>query len=293
MWPFLLLPAVHADVLRVFANDMKRPPFELERLLSNAWFQWAVVGLVALYFASMFVIPAVRHLGDWVALQRVWDRWQSLNVGVLAFVASYLALQIARVNIADRNRREFIAARAFLPKALSDLSTHCRELAHSLLEMRQESSSISLMLAQGNRSRSIPIVPPDVYQTLGQCIRYAPTDVARFLADILSSLQVVHARADALMPRSSDVAVRPHISSRMAVDCVADAAVLRVQIDLVFPFARFESESIPRELNVAREAKTVMKTLEIPPAQVPYLTKEVKEGLESFSKRHHLTTVDT
>lgn len=46
------------------------------------------------YVLSMLVYPSI--VGDWNHVHSVWYTWQSLNTGVLAFVASILALNAVR-----------------------------------------------------------------------------------------------------------------------------------------------------------------------------------------------------
>lgn len=48
------------------------------------------------YVCSMFVAPIFQGDFSWGYVQAVWDRWQGLNVGVLAFAASLTAFSISR-----------------------------------------------------------------------------------------------------------------------------------------------------------------------------------------------------
>lgn len=54
--------------------------------------------LAALYFVCMPIAPWIQSGWDWDNVQDIWDRWQSLNVGMLAFISSILALNISRIN---------------------------------------------------------------------------------------------------------------------------------------------------------------------------------------------------
>jgi hypothetical protein len=270
---------------------MRRFFVELLELLPNSWSRRAlgVVGLM--YLMAMFVIPAIRTELDWIELQKVWDRWQSLNVGVLAFSASYVALQIARVDIAEKNRRDFVAARAFMPKALNDLATYCSRLAHLLLEIRAELSDDSILGSMLRPERALPGVPDDVYQTLEKCIRTAPDEVAAFLADLLSTLQVIQARSASLVPQSVALGVRPMYTSRAPANYLANVAVLRIQINQLFSFARFEQDSMPTQVDISTELKNVVRQLNIPDAQVPFLKREGTRELEQYAKRRGLSLI--
>lgn len=270
---------------------MSRFFVELLKLLPNTWPRRAlgVVGLM--YLMAMFVFPAIRTELDWTELQEVWDRWQSLNVGVLAFSASYVALQIARVDSAERSRRDFVAARAFMPKALNDLATYCSRLAHLLLELRAELSDEALTGLSRGQESELPEVPSEVYQTLEKCIRSAPDEVAGFLADLLSTLQIIQARSSSLLPQAGNISVRPIYTGRTAADYVANVAVLRVQINLLFRFARFEEDDIPRKVDIANEVNSVVRELSIPKSQRPYLRREIAQELERYAKRRGLVLI--
>ncbi|MEW8626991.1 MAG: hypothetical protein AB2551_14655 [Candidatus Thiodiazotropha sp.] len=82
---------------------------------------WIGVPFAFLYFISMFIIPLVDNALNWGGIQNVWDRWQSLNVGMLAFISSITAFNISRFNANKQRERDFLAAKAFLPDALSEL----------------------------------------------------------------------------------------------------------------------------------------------------------------------------
>jgi hypothetical protein len=58
------------------------------------------VGLLAasLYAFCMLIWPWIAGCGDWGYVQNVWNRWQSLNVGMLAFISSITAFNISRYN---------------------------------------------------------------------------------------------------------------------------------------------------------------------------------------------------
>ena len=45
---------------------------------------------ISAYVYSMFIVPFQQSQGNWEYVQNVWDRWQGLNVGVLALVSSII-----------------------------------------------------------------------------------------------------------------------------------------------------------------------------------------------------------
>jgi hypothetical protein len=90
------------------------------------------VGLPAaiLYAFCMLVWPWISGCGDWGYVQGVWDRWQSLNVGMLALVSSITAFNISRYNAAKQRQRDLLAPKAFLPAALSELVSYFKASAN-------------------------------------------------------------------------------------------------------------------------------------------------------------------
>ena len=141
--------------------------------------------LLAIYGLSMFAYPL--HAGSWSHVQDVWDRWQTLNAGALAFLASLLAFNIAKFSENRQREREFIAARAFLPSALSGIMEYCTESARVLERLWERPS------AKGNVV-AIPSLPQDYREVFSSCIRHADPNVGSYLSNILVRLQVHEAR---------------------------------------------------------------------------------------------------
>lgn len=266
---------------------MKPPRFEIEPLLSSAWFKWLLIAVGLLYVLSMLVVPWISSHGNWDYVQRVWDRWQSLNVGVLAFAASYMALQISRFNTNERNRREFVAARAFFPQALSDLSSYCSELVDVLLQAHarahsDDANAIELQL-------DMPRVPDNVYPVLDRCIRTAPPQTAEFIAQFLGSLQVALARSASVVAPNERQRRVIH-TSRSLTDYIADVVVIRIQIDLMFPFARNETSALPTQVEV-RAIRTAFAMLGIRGLDIPLLEESSLRSLRNFARSRGMDVV--
>ncbi len=159
--------------------------FKSERLLDLLNF----VGLpvAALYAISIFIFPWVDGHGDWTYVQNVWDRWQSLNVGMLAFTSSIIAFNISRFNAEKQRERDFLASKAFLPAALSELVSYFKASA-SVFKQGWESES-------GNQPNFESLILPKEYKEIfGTCIRHANPSVGNYLTQILIELQIHDAR---------------------------------------------------------------------------------------------------
>jgi hypothetical protein len=160
---------------------------------------YAGLPLLAIYGFSMFAYPWIASDWNWTHVQATWDRWQSLNAGALAFLASLVAFNISRFNESRQRERDFVAARAFLPSTLSDLMGYCSRSA-SILS--------GLWDAHGDVAHSFkhPELPTDYREVFANCIRHADPAVGSSLSDILVRLQVHEARLhDALSQSFKDI----------------------------------------------------------------------------------------
>jgi hypothetical protein len=149
---------------------------------------YAGIPLLAVYLSSMFVVPWFNGSGSWAHVQAVWDRWQTLNAGALAFLASLIAFNIAKFNENVQREREFVAAKSFLPSTLSSLMEYCSRSA-SVLEALWEANG---------QPPATPLGPPDFpagyREVFSNCIRHADPQVGSYLSNILVRLQVHDAR---------------------------------------------------------------------------------------------------
>lgn len=146
------------------------------------------IPLLAVYLLAMFVFPWISGNGSWAHVQAVWDRWQTLNAGALAFLASLIAFNIAKFNENVQREREFVAAKSFLPSTLSSLMGYCSRSARVL----------EVLWAANGHPPATPIGAPDFpagyREVFSNCIRHADSQVGSYLSTILVQLQVHDAR---------------------------------------------------------------------------------------------------
>lgn len=138
-----------------------------------------------LYFVSMFIYPAFISGGKWSHVHAVWETWQTFNAAMLAFLASLIALNISRVKEENQRKREFFAARAFLPAAFNALSTYFRQSASYLAKCWDK-----------DLNRTAPAPSVDYRQVFADCIRHATPEVGQYLSDLLGKLQIHEARLE-------------------------------------------------------------------------------------------------
>ena len=135
----------------------------------------------------MIVWPWIAGRGDWAHVQAVWDRWQSLNVGILAFASSVVALKIAKYNAENQRERNFFAAKAFLPAALSELTSYFKGSAKFYKSCWASDFGIPPNFV-------LPDLPKEYKKVFADCIRYANPLIGDYLSRILVKLQIHDAR---------------------------------------------------------------------------------------------------
>ncbi len=188
------------------------------------------IPIVALYVGSMFVYPWFASDWTWTSVENVWDRWQSLNVGMLAFVSSIAAFNIGRYNAEKQREREFMASKAFLPDALSGLASYFADSAVLLRQWWEASQG-------GSINTALPIPPLEFKEVFRDCIRHADREVGEYLARILKRLQVHAARLAAYVDQQSDDTwVSPH--QHNLINYIYRLGELQAMVNRLFPFAR-------------------------------------------------------
>lgn len=164
---------------------------------------FVVLPAAALFSFCMFIFPWIEGCGDWTHVQKVWDRWQSLNVAMLAFVSSITAFNISRFNAEKQREREFLASKAFLPAALSELVSYFKASA-SVFKAAWEFEP------GGAQNLEIPVLPHEYKEVFGNCIRHAEPSVGDYLSRILVWLQVHDARLrDFVHPQGDEINISP------------------------------------------------------------------------------------
>ncbi|KZY79200.1 hypothetical protein A3742_14835, partial [Oleiphilus sp. HI0071] len=205
------------------------PPYKKE-----LWF--IGFALLITYSYSMFVHPFT--VGSWSHVQRVWERWQSLNVGVLAFFSSIVIYWAATYSSNKQRQRNFEANRAFLPQALSDLTAYNKKCAAFLGGVRN-----IVVTSKGTKVRGdCPELPHADIMVFKECISFSTPAIGEHLAHILRKLQINHARLSALKDEVNDstyVVVELDV-----ISYVYGLGELQSLIDATFDFARRETSVI-------------------------------------------------
>ena len=193
---------------------------------------YAGVPLLVVYFVAMFAFPWVDGKGTWVDVQSVWDRWQTLNAGALAFMASLVAFNISRFNENRQREREFVAAKAFLPSTLSGLMEYFSRSALVYSRLWESSGRTPSPL---NR----PDLPSGYREVFSNCIRHADPEVGSYLSNILVCLQVHDARLRAGVSQSQNAQTRS-VDGHTLIAYLYSLGQLYALVSKFFGFARDE-----------------------------------------------------
>lgn len=155
------------------------------------------IPLAVLYAFCMFVWPFISGSCSWGYVQDVWDRWQSLNVGMLALVSSIIALNISSYNAEKQRNRDFLAAKTFLPMVFSELISYFKDSAKVLRSCWSSNNE------EGDTLK-IPELPREYKSIFQECIRHAEPNVGEYLANINVWLQIHDARIRSYVEHHAD-----------------------------------------------------------------------------------------
>ena len=201
---------------------------------------YMLIPLLAAYLFAMIFYPLWSEK-NWDDVQAVWDRWQSLNVGILAFTASVIAFYTSHYRMNKQRERDFVAARAFLPDALSSLCGYLDLCTKLLLEAYNLNPKNDLFeqITPSVLKNPVPSLPSDYKEVFGKCISLAEPNLGDHLAKILKGLQINQARISSL---PAELAENSHtIVSRLNIlDYLHNVGEIQASINSVFNAARGE-----------------------------------------------------
>ena len=197
---------------------------------------WVGVPLFSAYFTAMVICPIVTGVFDWQYIQQVWHSWQTLNAGMIALFSSVVALNISRINANEERKREFVAAKAFLPAALSELTHYFENCVVVLVEAWPRVTDVENH-DTGPLESAVPDLPEEFRNVFRECIRHADGPVAERLALVLSKIQIHRSRflgyVDMFKPESDMV---PTLGN--GLNYFYDIAELYALVSMLFDFAR-------------------------------------------------------
>lgn len=216
----------------------------------NIWTKaiyWLAIPLICIYLISMIIAPWIMSGGDWQYIQNVWDRWQSLNVGMLAFISTVGAFAVSMHGESQQRERRFKSARAFLPEALSELIAYFKASSLFLVEAWGKTDGSVLPRSKVTLEATMPMLPVGYKETFSRCIESAEPAVAEYLTYMLMCLQVHNSRLQELSSSFQEGA-RVVIVQGNIITYLFRLSELQALTNKLFQFARglenFDGEDI-------------------------------------------------
>ena len=181
--------------------------------------------LFILYIISMVIIPF--NEGGWVYTLKTWQDWQSFNTGVIAIFAAIIATVTAinidenvkereesrrsyeQQQIIDQRRREFIAARAFLPNALSNITHYaqnCTVNIRSVYIKGRLNTFLTLEQKQELTDKFRKAEPYELEKVFQECIKLGDEEESNQISKLLIELQVFISRMK-IFEKDSDIPI--------------------------------------------------------------------------------------
>ena len=192
--------------------------------------------LISLYLCFMFIEPFLNN--GTTGLIKVLKEWQTLNAAFVALLASFIALYATQYNVRKQKERDFIASKAFLPEALSELTLYLESSVKLLIEAyRRESDETDSCKTQ--LTQKLPSLPDKYKVTFKDCIHSGEYEVSEYLSNILRDLQVHNSRMvstyNEFSPSRTFIKSPPNKISE-----IYELAKIYSRIGRLYPFARNE-----------------------------------------------------
>lgn len=195
----------------------------------------AIIGMVYLY--SMFVSPFTNNLCQtmscrWTNLLDTWEVWQSLNASVIAFISGLLVIYSTTLSEQTKMLQKRKVARAFMPKALVEISNYLKKMASELEKIKEDES-------KANKLRK-PDFPQSALIRIESFLEFTqPEDslLSEHLIIVINSLQVYDSRLDGYYDQSR---VRQDLQAFNQINLCTK---LNALISGMYSFARNQEEA--------------------------------------------------
>jgi hypothetical protein len=198
---------------------------------------YAIVLIVfSAYLYAMVIDPLL--LGGWDRLHKVWFDWQTFNSAMIALGAALLGLYSVKKQL----DRQFNAARALLPDALSTISCYLDNIISVLNEALRKLST-----EEANKQHldiKEPTLENEYKNVFSVCISHGPIVLQDILTEISVEIQITRARLQSLYskeftPESTSIKFDDDILSE-----IVRTLKIKKLIENTFPYARNHSKNI-------------------------------------------------
>jgi len=178
------------------------------------------------------------------------NKWQTLVGGLLALAGAVITVWALNRQSHEATQRKARALRAMLPNQLSSIHGYAIESIRWLKSVREKATLLERG-QYGNQSIAVPTCPrPDAaaISFLQECVEHFDREPSRFVAILLSKLQVHQARVTDLFDYFANYSLYETklIGVPRNIDeFVASAVDLDANAHQLYPYARFEADTAP------------------------------------------------
>lgn len=198
---------------------------------------------VMIYVFSMYVYPFLSGQG-WESVQRVWDRWQTLNAGVLAFSAAVVGFSISKYKVEQDRINELSAVRVYLPNALGKVSAYTED-AKKFVDLAFRKLDDDKYFLETD----VPVMPDEVFDVFSHAIKYSSGNVKDRLAKIIELQQILMARLCGLGEFARGKGSTFYVKSQK-YEFYYLISEVKYLSDSLFSFARRKTDDIDEEVNI-------------------------------------------
>lgn len=184
---------------------------------------------------------------DFVAF---FEKWQTLAAGFLAILAAvvggyFVMRQVwqADAHEGDRRQRRRTALRAVMPLSLSALIEYARSSGDALREYHRLCTGGALPIPVAAPGR--PELPVEAISTVRDFAEHASEAEAKFLAGLLSEIQVQSSRLRDLENTSARRDAEEVVLTINIEEYIIDSASIYAMASAMFDYARFRTEVFP------------------------------------------------
>lgn len=236
------------------------------------------IALAITYFISMFIYPWIDTSFDWVRVQQIWSHWQTLNAGILALVASIIALTTTSYQNEKQRERDLIAEKIFLTESLNELTDYYKSSANILLRYFPDYSPIPSFSI--DEIDSIPATPLKYRDSFARCIKLSPPTTAKALSFIILWIPIHECRLDGQLKKYTPGNLSS-IEEINIINTLYNLGILMSITNKLYGFCRYNDESILPEIS-EEDIHQAFYVLSIDVDNINELNKYIQHKLPTF-----------
>lgn len=189
----------------------------------------------------MLIKPWLDSGFSWEYVLGVWSTWQTFNAGMIAFLASVIALFTVKYKESVENESKLVASKAVMPSALVEIVGVCESNFKLLSEAYLKNSrrnNPNNMYIEGE----IIVISNWSSEVLRQCIVSSKKEDGKFIAGLLSVLQVNFSRLQDMHVNTLSKRKYLQVGGHCIENQIIFLGRVLAKVNRLFPFARMEEE---------------------------------------------------